>query len=162
MPVLPARKVCVICQTAKDIDEFLNYIKEKRRYYYTDTCISCFGDNGLNPFSQASCRERRVVDSNNRRARERGLACDLTLEQWLHLLEQAEGKCYYCYAFVGKKKLVLDHMIPIIKGGGTTLTNVVAACRKCNADKRGRTIEEWETNTSDATQDCGFYRREPG
>jgi 5-methylcytosine-specific restriction endonuclease McrA len=82
------------------------------------------------------------------------LYCDLILEQWLHLLEQSEGKCHYCH--------VLDHMIPIIRGGGTTLTNVVAACRKCNTDKRGRTFEEWETNASDSTQNCGRDWGEPG
>ena len=144
MTRLPETRRCVVCQEIKGIDDYLNYLQSKRRYYYTDTCFVCFGDTGLNPFSQASCRERRVVDSNNLRARQRGLACDLTLEQWLHLLEQSEGKCYYCHNFVGEKKLVFDHMIPIIKGGGTTLTNVVAACRKCNADKRGRTVEEWK------------------
>jgi hypothetical protein len=100
---LPEAKRCEVCQEIKGIDDFLNYFQSKRRYYYTDTCTVCFGDTGLNPFSQASCRERRVVDSNNLCARQRGLAYDLTLEQWLHLLEQSEGKRHYCQVLVGKR-----------------------------------------------------------
>ena len=57
----------------------------------------------------------------------------LTRAEWEAIMAAYGNKCAYC----GKKsaRLTQDHVVPIIKGGGTTRENIVPACRSCNAKK---------------------------
>jgi len=48
--------------------------------------------------------------------------------------------CQYCG--VQTRDLTLDHVLPKTLGGETIWTNVVAACRRCNGNKGGRTLKE--------------------
>lgn len=48
------------------------------------------------------------------------------------------GRCQYC----GTRAESIDHVVPRSRGGGHTWENVVAACRRCNATKRDRLLEE--------------------
>ena len=48
--------------------------------------------------------------------------------------------CQYCG--VQTRDLTLDHVLPKTLGGETIWTNVVAACRRCNGAKGGRTLKE--------------------
>lgn len=48
--------------------------------------------------------------------------------------------CQYCGG--QGKGLTIDHVVPRSRGGRTTWENVVAACRRCNAIKGDRTLEE--------------------
>ncbi|MEO0321627.1 MAG: HNH endonuclease [Myxococcota bacterium] len=51
-------------------------------------------------------------------------------------------RCQYCGAQKPAKELTYDHVLPRSKGGRTTWTNIVAACRPCNAQKGNRTPEQ--------------------
>jgi 5-methylcytosine-specific restriction endonuclease McrA len=48
--------------------------------------------------------------------------------------------CQYCG--VQTRDLTLDHVLPKTLGGETIWTNVVAACRRCNGAKGGRTLKD--------------------
>ncbi|MBA3845839.1 MAG: HNH endonuclease [Planctomycetes bacterium] len=50
--------------------------------------------------------------------------------------------CQYCDARVSMSTGTRDHVIPRSRGGADTLTNVVAACRACNARKADQTPTE--------------------
>lgn len=74
-----------------------------------------------------------VLTQSRRRARERSLPATLTLAEW-EAIEAAYGhRCAYC----GKKRKALtqDHIIPVSKGGGTTMTNIIPSCITCNKRK---------------------------
>lgn len=44
--------------------------------------------------------------------------------------------CSQCYKpLFGKKNVVIDHIIPLAKGGINHVSNCTACCRKCNAKK---------------------------
>ena len=45
------------------------------------------------------------------------------------------GICYYCGKKFPPKKLTLDHIVPLARGGKTTPGNVVPACLSCNKNK---------------------------
>lgn len=77
--------------------------------------------------------EAAVLAQQRRRARLAALEVnDLTAEQWEAIKAAASGRCTYC----GKKrKLTMDHVVPISRGGGHTASNIVAACRSCNSSK---------------------------
>jgi len=50
--------------------------------------------------------------------------------------------CLYCGRPHHDEELTRDHVIPISRGGRDHWANVVAACRRCNTHKGGRTPEE--------------------
>ena len=47
--------------------------------------------------------------------------------------------CQYCKQMFSNKELTLDHVIPRSKGGKTTWTNIVSACKQCNNQKGSHT-----------------------
>lgn len=50
--------------------------------------------------------------------------------------------CQYCGAQPSKSSLTLDHVLPKVRGGKATWSNVVCACKRCNLRKGSRTPEE--------------------
>lgn len=50
--------------------------------------------------------------------------------------------CQYCLKVFTEKKLTIDHVVPLSKGGRHEWTNVVAACSSCNNIKGSRAPEE--------------------
>jgi 5-methylcytosine-specific restriction endonuclease McrA len=91
-----------------------------------------------------------------RRARFGKIVADLTDEQWQAIKE------FYCHccAYCGKRpdKLTIDHVVPIVKGGHHTASNIVPACATCNHRKHAR---DWlpkvmhAVGPSQAMTDCG-------
>ncbi|SDT55230.1 HNH endonuclease [Jiangella sp. DSM 45060] len=67
---------------------------------------------------------------------------DLTDAQWA-ALTAAWGGCAYCGASEPQSRLQKDCMLPISRGGRYTLTNVVPACRSCNASKCNAEVTTW-------------------
>lgn len=51
------------------------------------------------------------------------------------LLDLQHGDCFYCHGSVGAKREI-DHFIPWSHSGDDGLDNLVAACHRCNNDKR--------------------------
>lgn len=47
--------------------------------------------------------------------------------------------CQYCSDVFTHKKLTLDHVVPVSKGGRTNWENIVSACEPCNSHKGNRT-----------------------
>ncbi len=47
--------------------------------------------------------------------------------------------CQYCGKKFNRSHLTLDHVIPIVQGGGKNWENIVTACKICNQTKGGRT-----------------------
>lgn len=52
------------------------------------------------------------------------------------VLKRDNHSCQYCGS---NKRLTLDHVIPVSKGGEHKWNNVVTACEPCNQHKRDRT-----------------------
>ncbi len=47
--------------------------------------------------------------------------------------------CQYCGKKFSKTHLTLDHVVPVVQGGGKSWDNIVTACKPCNQRKGGRT-----------------------
>lgn len=54
------------------------------------------------------------------------------------VFQRDEHRCQYC----GRQAENLDHVVPRSQGGEHSWSNVVAACRRCNTKKGGRTPAE--------------------
>ncbi len=83
---------------------------------------------------------RKVRAAKRRKRRMDGVEHDLTGEQWL-ALKAVWGGCAYCRAAGGE--LQRDCVLPISRGGRYTLSNVVPACRSCNASKCNDEVTGW-------------------
>lgn len=75
--------------------------------------------------------------------KERGKARELRKSQWWKR-RCAKGVCYYCERPVSPKKLTMDHIVPMSRGGRSTKGNVVPACKECNTNKKHLLPMEWE------------------
>ena len=69
-----------------------------------------------------------------------GVEHDLSPTQWSDL-QAAWGGCAYCGA--SGTPLQKDCVLPISRGGRYTVTNVVPACRSCNASKCNDEVTGW-------------------
>lgn len=56
-----------------------------------------------------------------------------------NIFRRDEQKCQYCGT---TKDLTLDHLIPRSKGGKSSWTNLVTACKKCNSKKGDNSLEK--------------------
>lgn len=61
-----------------------------------------------------------------------------TVQEWDARVAQYDGKCAYCKK---PRKLTVDHVIPVSKGGSNYISNIVPACRSCNSRKGARLME---------------------
>lgn len=61
---------------------------------------------------------------------------DFTRAQWEMLKAQFKWSCAYCG--IKPKRLTVDHLTPLTKGGSHTLSNIVPACHVCNSKKGDR------------------------
>jgi 5-methylcytosine-specific restriction endonuclease McrA len=52
------------------------------------------------------------------------------------ILENSQYTCHYCNAPAN----TADHIIPVSKGGGHELSNLLPACTKCNSSRQDRTL----------------------
>lgn len=84
--------------------------------------------------------EVRVLHQQRRRARAKETVSDFTNSQWTECVSYFNNECAYCGA---EELLQQEHVIPLSKGGGYTVTNIIPACAKCNSSKRDTDLEEW-------------------
>lgn len=94
----------------------------------------CFKRNGLDYCNQCSI-QKRIVTNHLCRAKRKGFAATLTLQEWVAILEKYNYRCAYC----GGDYEVLEHILSLRFGGGTTKDNCVPSCRSCNRLKAGTT-----------------------
>lgn len=78
-------------------------------------------------------RDKIRALNNRRKATQRGVEVnDLTAEQWTDIKAAFDQRCAYC----GKRRrLTMDHVVPLAKGGHHTAANIVPACQPCNSRK---------------------------
>ena len=64
----------------------------------------------------------------------------LPMEEWAAVLKFFNHECAYCG---GKDGLEQEHIIPVNNGGTYRIGNIVPACRKCNASKGSKSVDDW-------------------
>ncbi len=76
-------------------------------------------------------------------AREKAKARALRHSQWWKR-RRAGGLCHYCGRRFPPRQLTMDHVVPLARGGRSVRSNVVPACRDCNAKKKYLLPVEWD------------------
>ena len=81
------------------------------------------------------------IGGEERFRRERAKGRKLRQSQWWQE-KIAQGICHYCGGEFDPKRLTMDHIVPIARGGKSAKGNVVPSCKKCNTTKRYYTPAE--------------------
>lgn len=87
-------------------------------------------------------REKYIARESRRRSRKRNAEGKHTAHDIMVQYGRQRGKCYYCGCKMGKKYHV-DHVIPLVRGGGNGPENIVIACPHCNMSKGSKLPHEW-------------------
>lgn len=56
----------------------------------------------------------------------------------------AVGVCYFCGEKTRPADLTMEHVVPLIRGGTSSRSNLVPACKHCNSAKKYLLPMEWE------------------
>ena len=72
---------------------------------------------------------------------------EMNVKKWKRISKQVFERDSYTCHYCGKAGGILevDHIIAFSKGGADDLENLVTACRKCNRQKRNKSVEEFYT-----------------
>lgn len=70
----------------------------------------------------------------------RTLNGDLTVKQWVDILNAYNRRCGYCDK---PGRIVIEHIKPVRAGGETTARNVLPACHVCNYEKGPKLLDKW-------------------
>lgn len=91
------------------------------------------------------CSERcaRRVSRRSRKAREHSAAGQFRYADVIRQYLRQGSVCAYCRQPCDGLPDP-EHVIPLSRGGDNSMSNIVAACRPCNADKRDLTPYEWQ------------------
>lgn len=76
-------------------------------------------------------------ESPSQQARNRRKPIKPGLRRQVH--ERDYYACRYCGA---RQNLVVDHLVPVSRGGGNTIDNLVTACQACNTKKLDRSLAD--------------------
>lgn len=108
----------------------IRYYKANRNY-----CLGLSKEwSRNNPYKTAYYRQER-------RSLMRNLEVSLTVEQWEFSLEYFDNRD----AYTGLPMIVLsqDHIIPVSKGGGYTVNNIIPCDKHINSSKNNKEMEDW-------------------
>lgn len=75
--------------------------------------------------------------------RERAKARVMKQSQWWKNI-RGRGVCHYCRGRFSPHDLTMDHIVPIVRGGKSTKSNVAPCCKSCNTRKQNLIPSEWQ------------------
>lgn len=74
------------------------------------------------------------------------------------------GACFYCGRITSRNAgpyspelFTIDHIIPIVEGGVTDLTNLVPCCRKCNVTRGAHDLDYLKRILANGDPSFQFY-----
>ena len=89
-------------------------------------------------------REQICLSAHNRRAKKLNSQSALTKGEWEETKKKYNYQCACCQLKEPEIKLTIDHIIPLIKGGGHTKDNIQPLCLSCNL-RKARTILRFDS-----------------
>jgi len=137
---------CKLCRHALD-EKYRAKNKEKKKEYDKKYGRKRYAENKneIKEYSRkwkAENKDKRKAQYNNRRARIAGNGGSFTAKEWTNLCDESDNLCLCCGE---KKKLTADHVVPIIKGGTSSIDNIQPLCLSCNSSKRTKSTDYRQT-----------------
>lgn len=121
----------------------LKHLKYQRRHALKlynkrrrlELCVLC----GKKSNRKANCKDCYLKYSGLRRHAQRAGKINRA-----KIVEKTLGKCAYCDK--KRRKMHIDHVIPLAKGGRHSQNNLILACQSCNMSKGSKLVSEWKPN----------------
>ncbi len=105
-------------------------------------CAGCYDRERYKQNGYRSSREVRRAGEQLRRARKyQPRSRQFTAAQWAYVQSLCGHLCVYCRQ--RPDKLEQDHIVPLSRGGLHVSSNILPACRSCNASKRTTPVTEF-------------------
>lgn len=143
-------RVCKICRNAgrKTPEQIANQKKLAQKHYkenrvdYLSRATDRYWSNpeSFRAYGRQHAKNNSNIYKSARHRRRSKIKGDLTSQE-VRLLFDNFDFCQYCGC--RDKKLTLDHIVPVSKGGQTTLSNMAVACINCNLAKRAKDVEDF-------------------
>lgn len=58
--------------------------------------------------------------------------------------KKGRGLCFYCGRRTPVSELTMDHIVPLVRGGRSSKSNIAPCCKDCNNKKSYMLPIEWE------------------
>jgi 5-methylcytosine-specific restriction endonuclease McrA len=93
---------------------------------------------------KAANRHKIRIYAANRRKREASNSGSVKVfeRDWLRMLRRHDFRCAYCG--IKPEKIHMDHVVPLKKGGRTSIGNVLPSCQHCNNTKSAMFLYAWK------------------
>ena len=104
------------------------------------------------PEDEPAAGNSTIRFQNHRAHKEGAGGFGLTPEQWIAILEGQFYRCFYCHKIL---PLEIEHHTPIALGGLHDASNIVGACKSCNASKRNTPHLVWLATRAAKNQRVG-------
>lgn len=121
-------------------------ILRKRKMYYVEN------KEKFQEYSKKYNKENRELLNTimqKRRAKIKKLPNDFKVKDWENVKLYFDNSCAYCgmtekeHIKKFNEQLHQEHFIPVSKGGGYTIDNIIPACRSCNSSKGEKDFKVW-------------------
>ena len=126
-------KPCCRCREVKPLEQFPK--DRRKKDGRSSRCKEC-AKVPRTPERHRELMERSVRSSSARLGVGTEI-CDVAVRDVRRLLSQPCRMCGY------RRGIVLDHVIPLVRGGRHSVGNLQPLCHGCNASKGGRLMIEW-------------------
>lgn len=138
---------CIACKEWKIYNEFHIRTESGRPYSkckkcHIEHCGTRLKENPPKWYDADVWRSRSY-------AKKYGVESTLTPEEWKNIVDNKNFSCYLCGTQLSiepksENIVLIEHVIPMSRGGKNSADNVLPACIRCNVAKRDMTIEEFK------------------
>jgi len=119
----------------ESVDKWFEENKEYRRQYKKEYRRT--HKETISQYRKANPDKNRAY-KQNRRTRQTRAGGSFTETEWVSLCKRYKYKCLGC----GKhRKLTADHIMPVSKGGTSSIENIQPLCGPCNSKKKDKVID---------------------
>ena len=133
---IAARQAFVFQLMERDGDIPMEHRRELATIYGCSVGSICADMKAFHdPRWHSAYRATHQVGSQNSRCAKLGVPGRLSKKEWTALCEEYGHRCAQCSA---AEPLVIDHIVPISKGGTNTIDNIQPLCWTCNSRKSNR------------------------
>lgn len=125
-------KKCVRCNRLK---------KSKKFQENSQVCIYCDTKRKQKLFAQRFNLTKPLSKGSERRKNIKRNGGFYTKSEWSNLKKRYDYRCLRCGRQEPEVKLQADHVIPVIRGGQSWISNIQPLCGPCNGEKARKIID---------------------
>lgn len=167
-PIVDRKQQCNSCKQWKDLSEFSK--NKARGNGYKPNCKQCASEANIKTYKKHPETRKNWIRKNPERVRRNSRKTNLVYrtkkagnggsyneDNLVEVTHRYGDKCLECGKPSTEVKLVFEHVLPISKGGMTTIENYQSFCASCNSKKRSKVIDRrpknWRVLIADILED---------